>query len=148
VYTVLCLGKNQNINMLKLTNRSTTSIKYHGWTLLQMEAMPLGKSLTSLTAPRWYRMDTSTRRQRSLSGRLRVMMKKMKCSLIGMYSLKVALLKWKSWMSRRIDYLSEEMYNIWKEDLMPNKKKTNKKNNKKKKVKKKKAKAKKRKNKR
>ena len=48
----------------------------------------------------------------------------------------------------RIDYLSEDMYNIWKEDLMPNKKKANKKKNKKKKIKKKKAKAKKRKNKR
>ena len=51
-------------------------------------------------------------------------------------------------MFRKIDYLSEEMYNICKEDLMPNKKKKNKKNNKKKKIKKKKAKAKKRKNKR
>jgi len=30
-------------------------------------------------------------------------------------------------MSRKIDYLSEEMYNIYKEDLMPNKKKKNKK---------------------
>ena len=49
-------------------------------------------------------------------------------------------------MSRKIDYLREEMYNIWKEDLMPNKKKANKKKNKKKKTKKKKAK--KRKNKR
>ena len=51
-------------------------------------------------------------------------------------------------MSKRIDYLSEEMYNIWEEDLMPNKKKKNKQNTKKRKVKKKKAKAKKRKNKR
>jgi hypothetical protein len=51
-------------------------------------------------------------------------------------------------MSRKIDYLREEMYNIWKEDLMPNKKKANKKKNKKNKIKKKKAKAKKRKNKR
>ena len=38
-------------------------------------------------------------------------------------------------MSRKIDYLSEEMYNIWEEDLMPNKKKANKKKNKKKKKK-------------
>jgi len=58
------------------------------------------------------------------------------------------LLRWKNWMSKKIDYLSEEMYNIWKEDLMPNKKKKNKQNTKKRKVKKKKAKAKKRKNKR
>ena len=51
-------------------------------------------------------------------------------------------------MSRKIDYLSEEMYNIWEEDLMPNKKKANKKKNIKKKKKRKKAKAKKKKNKR
>ena len=39
-------------------------------------------------------------------------------------------------MSKKIDYLSEEMYNIYKEDLMPNKKKK-KKVKKKKKTKKK-----------
>jgi len=41
-------------------------------------------------------------------------------------------------MSRKIDYLSEEMYNIWKEDLMPKKKKKAKKKKKKAKAKKKK----------
>ena len=51
-------------------------------------------------------------------------------------------------MFRKIDDLSEAMYNIYEEDLMPNKKKANKKKNKKKKTKKKKAKAKKRKDKR
>tara|TARA_R100001530_G_scaffold110282_1_gene77586 strand:- start:423 stop:560 length:138 start_codon:yes stop_codon:yes gene_type:complete len=40
-------------------------------------------------------------------------------------------------MSRRIDYLSEDMYNIWKGDLMPNKKKKTKKKNLKKKKKRK-----------
>ena len=93
-------------------------------------------------------MDISTKGIRSLFGRLRVMIRLMKFFQIGMYSLKGALLKWKSWMSKKIDYLSEEMYNIYKEDFMPNKKKKNKQNNKKRKVKKKKAKAKKRKNKR
>jgi len=46
------------------------------------------------------------------------------------------------------DWLSEEEYNLRKEEFMPNKKKTNKKKMKKRKIKKKKAKAKKRKNKR
>jgi len=134
--------------MSKLIKRSTTSTKYPGWILLQTEATPLGKSLISSTVPRWSHMGISTKGIRSLFGRLRVMIRRMKFFQIGMYSLKGALLKWKSWMSKRIDYLSEEMYNIWEEDLMPNKKKKNKQNNKKRKVKKKKAKAKKRKNKR
>ena len=85
---------------------------------------------------------------KSLSGRLRVMIRRMRYFQIGISSLRDVLLRWRNWMSRKIDYLSEEMYNIYKEDLMPNKKKKNKKNNKKKKIKKKKAKAKKRKNKR
>ena len=41
-------------------------------------------------------------------------------------------------MSRKIDYLSEEMYNIWKGDFMPKKKKKAKKKKKKAKAKKKK----------
>ena len=49
-----------------------------------------------------------------------------------MFFLKAAFSRCRSWMSK-IDYLSEEMYNIWKEDLMPNKKKKNKKKIKKKK---------------
>ena len=77
-------------------------------------------------------MDISTRRLKSLSGRLRVMIRKTKFFLTGMFFLKAAFSRCRSWMSK-IDYLSEEMYNIWKEDLMPNKKKKNKKKIKKKK---------------
>jgi len=134
--------------MSRLTKRSTTSTKSAGWILLQTEAMPLGKSLINSTVPRWSRMDISTKGIRNLFGHLRVMIRLMKFFRTGMYFLKDALLRWKNWMSKKIDYLSEEMYNIWKEDLMPNKKKKNKQNTKKRKVKKKKAKAKKRKNKR
>ena len=118
--------------MSRSTRRSITSIKYPGWILLQTEATPLGKSLISLNAQRWSRMDISTRRLKSLSGRLRVMIRKTKFFLTEMFSLKAAFLRCRSWMSK-IDYLSEEMYNIWKEDLMPNKKKKNKKKIKKKK---------------
>ena len=118
--------------MSRSTRRSTTSIKYPGWILLQTEATPLGKSLISLNAQRWSRMDISTRRLKSLSGRLRVMIRKTKFFLTGMFFLKAAFSRCRSWMSK-IDYLSEEMYNIWKEDLMPNKKKKNKKKIKKKK---------------
>ena len=118
--------------MSRSTRRSITSIKYPGWILLQTEATPLGKSLISLNAQRWSRMDISTRRLKSLSGRLRAMIRKTKFFLTEMFSLKAAFLRCRSWMSK-IDYLSEEMYNIWKEDLMPNKKKKNKKKIKKKK---------------
>ncbi len=118
--------------MSRSTRRSITSIKYPGWILLQTEATPLGKSLISLNAQRWSRMDISTRRLKSLSGRLRVMIRKTKFFLTGMFFLKAAFSRCRSWMSK-IDYLSEEMYNIWKEDLMPNKKKKNKKKIKKKK---------------
>jgi len=88
------------------------------------------------------------KRLKSLSGRLRVMIRRMKYFQIETSFLRDVFSRWRNWMSRRIDSLSEDMYNIYKEDLMPNKKKKNKKNNKKKKIKKKKAKAKKRKNKR
>ena len=118
--------------MSRSTRRSITSINYPGWILLQTEATPLGKSLISLNAQRWSRMDISTRRLKSLSGRLRVMIRKTKFFLTGMFFLKAAFSRCRSWMSK-IDYLSEEMYNIWKEDLMPNKKKKNKKKIKKKK---------------
>ena len=118
--------------MSRSTRRSITSIKYPGWILLQTEATPLGKSLISLNAQRWSLMDISTRRLKSLSGRLRVMIRKTKFFLTGMFFLKAAFSRCRSWMSK-IDYLSEEMYNIWKEDLMPNKKKKNKKKIKKKK---------------
>ena len=118
--------------MSRSTRRSITSIKYPGWILLQTEATPLAKSLISLNAQRWALMDISTRRLKSLSGRLRAMIRKTKFFLTEMFSLKAAFLRCRSWMSK-IDYLSEEMYNIWKEDLMPNKKKKNKKKIKKKK---------------
>ena len=134
--------------MLKLTKRSTTSTRFHGWILPPTEAMPLGKSLINLNAPRWSRTGMYIRKLKSLSGRLLVMIRRMKCFQIETSFLRGVFSRWRNWMSRKIDYLSEEMYNIYKEDLMPNKKKKNKKNNKKKKIKKKKAKAKKRKNKR
>jgi len=134
--------------MSRSTKRSTTSIKSRGLILQLMEDMLPEKSLISLNAQRWCRMGIYTKELKSLYGRLLAMTRKTKCFLIEIFSLKGALLRWRNWMSRKIDYLSEEMYNIYKEDLMPNKKKKNKKNNKKKKIKKKKAKAKKRKNKR
>ena len=134
--------------MSRSTKRNINSTKFRGWISQLMEDTLLEKSLISLNAQRWCRMDMYIRKLKSLSGRLRRMMRKTKSSLIEIFSLKGASSRCRSWMSRRIDYLSEEMYNIWKEDLMPNKKKANKKNTKKKKVKKKKAKAKKRKNKR
>ena len=134
--------------MSKLTSRNTTSTKYPGWILLQTEAMPLGKSLISLNAPRWSRTGMYIRKLKSLSACLLVMIRRMKCFQIETSFLRGVFSRWRNWMFRKIDYLSEEMYNIYKEDLMPNKKKKNKKNNKKKKIKKKKAKAKKRKNKR
>ena len=134
--------------MLKLTRRSTTSTKYPGWILLQTEAMPLGKSLISSDVPRWSRLPISIRRIKSSFGLSRVMIRLMKYFQTEIYSQEGVSLRCKNWMSRKIDYLREEMYNIWKEDLMPNKKKANKKKNKKNKIKKKKAKAKKRKNKR
>ena len=123
--------------MSRSTRRSITSIKYPGWILLQTEATPLGKSLISLNAQRWCRMDIYTKRLKSLSGRLRAMIQKTKCFLTEMFSLKAAFLRCRSWMSK-IDYLSEEMYNIWKGDLMPKKKKKIKKKKKKAKAKKKK----------
>jgi hypothetical protein len=54
-----------------------------------------------------------------------------------MFSLKAVFSRCRSWMSK-IDYLSEEMYNVWKEDFMPKKKKKVKKKKKKAKAKKKK----------
>ena len=83
-------------------------------------------------------MDTYIKKPRSLSGRLRRMMRKTKSSLIEIFSLKAVSLRCRSWMSRKIDYLSEEMYNIWKGDFMPKKKKKAKKKKKKAKSKKKK----------
>ena len=134
--------------MSRSTKRSTTSIKSRGLILQLMEDMLPEKSLISLNAPRWSRTGMYIRKLKSLSGRLLVMIRRMKCFQIETSFLRGVFSRWRNWMSRKIDYLSEEMYNIWKEDLMPNKKKKNKKNNKKKKIKKKKAKAKKRKNKR
>ena len=119
--------------MSRSTRRSITSIKFRGWISQLMEDMLPEKSLISLNAQRWYRTGTYTRRLKSLSGPLRAMMRKTKSFLIGTYSLKAVSLRWRSWMSKTFDYLSEEMYNIWKEDIMPNKKKKNKKKIKKKK---------------
>ena len=118
--------------MSRSTRRSITSTKFRGWILQLMEDTLPEKSLISLNAQRWCRMDIYTKRLKSLSGRLRAMIRKTKCFLTEMFSLKAAFLRCRSWMSK-IDYLSEEMYNIWKEDLMPNKKKKNKKKIKKKK---------------
>jgi len=130
--------------MLKSIKRNTTSIKFHGWILPPTEAMPLGKSLISLNAPRWYRSPTSIRELKSLFGHLRAMMRRTKSFLIEIFSLKVALLKWKSWMFDDawgdLDWISEEKYNQLKEKYnnMPKKKKKAKKKKKKAKVKKKK----------
>ena len=123
--------------MSRSTKRSITSIKSRGWISLLMEDMLPEKSLISLNAQRWYRTGTYTRRLKSLSGPLRAMMRKTKSFLIGTYSLKAVSLRWRSWMSKTFDYLSEEMYNIWKGDLMPKKKKKAKKKKKKAKKKKK-----------
>ena len=123
--------------MSRSTKRSTTSIKSRGLILQLMEDMLPEKSLISLNAQRWYRTGTYTRRLKSLSGPLRAMMRKTKSFLIGTYSLKAVSLRWRSWMSKTFDYLSEEMYNIWKGDLMPKKKKKAKKKKKKAKKKKK-----------
>ena len=109
--------------MSRSTKRSITSTKFHGWISQLMEDTLPEKSLISLNAQRWYRTGTYTRRLKSLSGPLRAMMRKTKSFLIGTYSLKAVSLRWRSWMSKTFDYLSEEMYNIWKGDLMPKKKK-------------------------
>ena len=125
--------------MSRSTKRSITSIKSRGWISLLMEDMLPEKSLISLNAQRWSRLPMYTKELKSLYGRLQAMMRRMKSSLTGIYFLKAVLLRWRNWMSRKIDYLSEEMYNITKEDLMPKKKKKKaKKKNKKKKNKKKK----------
>ena len=123
--------------MSRSTRRSITSIKFRGWISQLMEDMLPEKSLISLNAQRWYRTGTYTRRLKSLSGPLRAMMRKTKSFLIGTYSLKAVSLRWRSWMSKTFDYLTEEMYNIWKGDLMPKKKKKAKKKKKKAKKKKK-----------
>ena len=81
--------------MLKLTKRNITFIKFPGWILPPTEAMPLGKSLIDLNAQRWYPSGTSTRKRKSLSGRLRAMMRKMKYFLTGTYSLSDVLQKWR-----------------------------------------------------
>ena len=130
--------------MSRSTRRSTTSIKYPGWILLQTEATPLGKSLINLNAPRWYHTDMYTRGLRSLFGRLRAMIRKMKFFLTGMFSRKGVFLRWRSWMLDDawgdLDWLSEEKYNVLKEkhNTMPKKKKKAKKKKKKAKAKKKK----------
>ena len=118
--------------MSRSTKRSTTSIKSRGLILQLMEDMLPEKSLISLNAQRWCRMGIYTKELKSLYGRLLAMTRKTKFFLTGMFFLKAAFSRCRSWMSK-IDYLSEEMYNIWKEDLMPNKKKKNKKKIKKKK---------------
>ena len=115
--------------MLRSTKRNITSIKFHGWILPPTEAMPLGKSLINLNAPRWYRLPTSIRKLKSLFGHLQAMMRRTKSFLIEIFSLKVALLKWRSWMFDGawgdLDWLSEEKYNVLKEKYnnMPKKKK-------------------------
>jgi len=123
--------------MSRLTKRNITSTRFRGWISQLMEDTLLEKSLTSLNVQRWYRMDIYTKRLRSLFGRLRVMMRKTMSFLTGMFSLKAVFSRCRSWMSK-IDYLSEEMYNVWKEDFMPKKKKKVKKKKKKAKAKKKK----------
>jgi len=134
--------------MSRLTKRNITSTRFRGWISQLMEDTLPEKSLINLNVQRWCRTGMYTKKLKSLYGRLRVMTRKTKSFLIEIFYLKGALLRCRSWMSRKIDYLSEEMYNIWEEDLMPNKKKANKKKNIKKKKKRKKAKAKKKKNKR
>ena len=123
--------------MSRSTRRSITSTKFRGWISQLMEDTLPEKSLISLNAQRWCRMDIYTRGLKSLSGRLRAMIRKTKFFLTEMFFLKAAFSRCRSWMSK-IDYLSEEMYNIWKGDLMPKKKKKIKKKKKKAKAKKKK----------
>jgi len=123
--------------MSKSTRRSITSTRSRGWISQLMEATLLEKSLISLSAHKWYPSHTSIRKRKSLSGRLQAMMKRMKYFLTGIYSRLGVSSRWRRKMSRRIDYLSEDMYNIWKGDLMPNKKKKTKKKNLKKKKKRK-----------
>ena len=72
--------------MLKLTKQNITSTKFPGWILPPTEAMPLGKSLINLNAQKWSRMGTSTRRRKSLYGRLLRTMRKMKSFLTEMFS--------------------------------------------------------------
>ena len=130
--------------MSRLTRRSITSTKFRGWILQLMEDTLPEKSLISLNAQRWSRMGIYTRRLKSLSGRLRVMIRKMKFFLIGIFSRKGVSLRWRSWMSDDawgdLDWLSEEKYNLMKEKYnnMPKKKKKAKKKKKKAKAKKKK----------
>ena len=128
--------------MSRSTRRSITSIKFPGWILPPTEVMPLGKSLISLNAQRWSHMDMYTKEPKSLSGRLRVMIRKMKSSLIEIFSLKAAFSRCRSWMFDDawgdLDWLSEEKYNALKEKIMPKKKKKVKKKKKKAKAKKKK----------
>ncbi len=127
--------------MSRSTRRSTTSTRYPGWILQLMEDTLPEKSLISLNALRWSRSHTSIRELKSFSGRLLVTIRKMKCFLIEIFSLKGALLRWRSWMFDDawgdLDWISEEKYNLMKEKInklnMPNKKKKNKKKNKKKK---------------
>ena len=109
--------------MSRSTKRSITSIKFRGWISQLMEDMLPEKSLISLNAQRWSRLPMYTKELKSLYGRLQAMMRRMKSSLTGIYFLKAVSLRCRSWMSRKIDYLSEEMYNIWKGDFMPKKKK-------------------------
>ena len=131
--------------MSRSTRRSITSTKFPGWILQLMEDTLPEKSLISLNAQRWSRMDITTRRLKSLSGRLRVMIRKTKFFLTGMFFLKAAFSRCRSWMFDDawgdLDWLSEEKYNVLKEKYnnMPKKKK------KKVKTKKKKAKSKKKK---
>jgi hypothetical protein len=123
--------------MSRLTRRNITSTKFRGWISQLMEDTLPEKSLISLNAQRWCRMDMYIKKLKSLSGRLLRMMRKTKCSLIEIFSLKGVSLRCRNWMSKTFDYLSEEMYNIWKGDLMPKKKKKVKKKKKKAKKKKK-----------
>ena len=128
--------------MSRSTRRSITSIKFRGWILQLMEDTLPEKSLISLNAQRWCRMDIYTRRLKSLSGRLRVMIRKTKFFLTGMFFLKAAFSRCRSWMFDDawgdLDWLSEEKYNVLKEKYMPKKKKKVKKKKKKAKAKKKK----------
>ena len=82
--------------MSESIKRSTTSTKSSGLISRLMEDTLLEKSLISLNAPRWSHLRTSTRRTKSLYGRLQVMMKKMKYFLIEMFSRLVVLLRLRS----------------------------------------------------
>ena len=127
--------------MSRSTRRNITSTKFRGWISQLMEDTLPEKSLINLNAQRWCRMGIYTKELKNFYGHLLVMIRKMKCFLIEIFSLKGALLRWRSWMFDDawgdLDWLSEEKYNEMKEKYMPKKKKKVKKKKKKAKKKKK-----------